>query len=157
MLYSYNYREFDNSYRTAYIRNNKSIKSENVSTEELFNYVKSDVDIIFRSLCLSPAKKGYIYWRDAIFICLNDRSYPKTLCNMIYGAISEKYDKSVVSIERAMRYYFEESLYGISKNGSDFITDHFSKFLIIPKNSKILICMVDFITSKKFQDMKDKL
>ena len=154
MFYLKEYLELDNSYKSTYIRNNNYINSENESIEDLFYHITSDVDIVLNKLNISTSKAGYRYWKDAIFICIVESSCSVSICNDIYPAIARKYNKTEVSVERAMRVCFEDVMYNNLKKDRNFVIEFLNNYLLFPHNSELLFRIVELIVSKMFQDEK---
>lgn len=150
------YFDISVSYKEYYIMNNDSI-SEDVSLEKLFYNVDYDADIILRALNISPSKCGYRYWKDAIFIYICSGKSHLSICNEIYPAIAQKYGKTRMSVERAMRLCFENTMYYVSKKNANFIGDYLKNSLLYPHSSEILIKLVELIVSKDFQKNKFKI
>lgn len=151
------YLDFDNRYRSSYIKNNGLRNEELASIEDLYFNVIDDVDIVLNVLKIPSSKKGFKYWQDAVFIYLSANSNDISICNQIYPVIAKKYEKTDRSVERAMRLCFENTLYNVSKYGKSPISNFMYNYLINPKNSEILCRITELIVSKEFQEKKIKL
>lgn len=145
------------SNKALYIKNNTMIENSNVSFSELYENVSYDVDIIFMTLCISPNKTGYKYWKDAIFLYLISDDEDVGMCNYIYANIAKKYKKTPSAIDRAMRLCFENVMYNTSKIKGNYITDYLKSSLLYPHNSEILVKIIKLITSKEFHKTKNKV
>ena len=150
------YLNFDNSYKSCYIRNNSFIKKGNPDTETLYYNVMSDVDIILTNLSISPSKHGYRYWKDAVFIYMTSDNPQISICNEIYPIIATKYGKTAMSVERAMRLCFEDAMYFASKKEQNYIIEFMKSSLLFPHNSKILCRLTELVVSNSFQKEKIK-
>jgi hypothetical protein len=142
------------SYKDYYIKNNDLIKEENPTFENLLFNIYHDVDIILCNLNISPSKYGYTYWRDAIFIMIVSENQHLSICNEIYPLIAKKYNKSAISVERAMRLCFENAMYDNSKKRDDFIVNYMKNYLLYPHNSEILVKLTELVVSREFQKNK---
>jgi hypothetical protein len=63
---------------------------------------------LLRSLHVNPSYDGYEYITVAIKMCLENKSYVKSLTTKMYPEIAKKYGKSVNSVERGIRYAIED-------------------------------------------------
>ena len=153
---SSDYLNFDNSYKSNYIRNNRSIKNGNPDLETLYYNIMADVDIVLVDLGISPSKHGYRYWKDAVFIYLSSPNPQMSICNEIYPTIATKYGKTAMSVERAMRVCFEDAMYFTSKKEQNFTTEFMKSTLLFPRNSEILCRLTELVTSNIFQKEKIK-
>lgn len=150
------YLMIDSSYETIYKKNNSFLgEKENISVESLYYNIITDVDIILNTLCVSPSKAGYRYWRDAVFIYITNFKMPISICNDIYPVIGLKYGKTSASVERAMRICFEDVMYNISKKESNYVIAYLKNHLLFPHNSEILLRLVELVVSKNFQSEKN--
>ncbi len=149
------YLDFDNSYKSCYIRNNNLIKISNPSVETLYQSVMFDIDLVLNELCVAPSKKGFRYWKDAVFIFLLNQKAQIRICKEVYPAIATKYGKTAMSVERAMRACFEDSMYNVSKKEQNYITEFMKSSLLYPKNSDILFRLIELISSQSFQKEKN--
>ncbi len=148
------YLNYDNSYKSNYIKNNSLIKLGNPSIETLYQNIMNDVDIVLTELCVSPKKNGFRYWKDAVFIVLlNDKSQIQ-ICKEVYPVIAKKYGKSPMSVERAMRACFESVMYSIAKKEQTLITSFMKSSLLFPHNSELLCRITELISSHNFQREK---
>ena len=150
------YMEKSVSYKDYYIDNNENLDKDNFSFDELFSNINSDIDLVLSMLNVPLNKKGYQYWKDAIFIYILSEKLRLSICNEIYPVIAKKYNKTPMAIERAMRLCFENAMYYVSKNGIDTFSKYFKDCLLYPHNGEILIKIVEFISSKSFQKNKSK-
>lgn len=153
------YFNINPSFKENYIKNNNLFEAEEVTTEELYDSINCDADLILGSLSISPSKCGYIYWKDAVFIYILMDKTRISICNDIYPIIAKKHNKTAMSIERAMRLCFENTMYNVNKKEKDpdFVCDYFKDSLKFPRNSEILAKMVELVVSKSFQKNKVKL
>lgn len=148
------YLYYDNSYKSSYIKNNSLIKISNPGVEELYQNITTDLDYVLTELCVSPRKNGYRYWKDAVFIfLLNDTAQVK-ICKEVYPVIAKKYGKSAMSVERAMRVCFEDTMYKVSKKSQSHIIKYMKASLLYPHNSEILCRMTALVSSQNFQKEK---
>lgn len=150
------YLNLNISYKDFYLENNSELSEKEGSFEDIYIAVSLDVDIIFSALNILPSKSGYLFWKDAIFLCLMSDKKKVSICNDIYPLISKKYDTTSMCIDRAMRRCFENVLYFTSKKEGDFICSYLKNILLYPHNSEILIKLVELISSRKFQQNKLK-
>ena len=150
------YLELDGSYETMYINNNFLCKNKVITPEMLFYNICSDVDIVLNALNISASKLGYRYWKDAVFIYITNSNMPFSICKNVYSAIGMKYKKTSAAVERAMRICFEDVLYQCSKTGGNYISDYLKNYLLFPRNSEILLRIVELVVSKHFQETKEK-
>lgn len=150
------YMKKSTSYKDYYVSNNEMIDKDNCSVDELFSNINSDIDLVLSMLNISLNKKGYQYWKDAIFIYILSEKLRLSICNEIYPVIAKKYNKTPMAIERAMRLCFENSMYYISKNNTNIFSEYFKDCLLYPHNGEILIKIVELISSKFFQKNKHK-
>lgn len=149
------YMSFENSYKRQYIQNNE-ILNENSKTTDILKCVHQDTDIVLEMINISPSKSGYKYWKDAVFLFMNYEKQNIKICSEIYPVIAQKYHKTDISVERAMRLCFENAMYYVSKNEPNFVTMFLKKHLLYPRNSEILIKLVEMICSRKFQKEKQQ-
>lgn len=148
------YLEIKSSDRDFYIKNNDSI-DVGVSNDGFFENVSYDVDIVFGVLNVSPSKTGYKYFKDAIFLYIFNGNLDVSMSREIYPAIAEKYQKTTMAIERAMRLCFENVMYHISKIKNNYIAEYLKPCLLYPHNSEIVVRIVKLISSKIFQNNKN--
>ena len=149
------YLEIKTIDKNFYVKNNKVIDNE-VSNDKFFECVSYDVDIVFNILNISPNKSGYKYFKEAIFLYLFFEKDSPSFSKEIYPAIAKKYNKSTMAIERAMRLSFENVMYHISREKENYITEYLKPYLLYPHNGEIVAKIVKLISSKYFQDNKDK-
>ena len=140
-----------------YISNNPEIESEDVSIEDLFQYVRSDLNIVFRILKIPPNKNGYVYWLDAVFLNIIQEKTHISICKDIYSVIALKHHTSQMAVERAMRLCFEDTMYNLSKVDDNYVVSYFKNSLIYPHNSEILSKITELLTSKEFHKRKYQL
>lgn len=148
------YLDFDNGYKSNYIKNHGLKDEKEESMEELYFSIIDDVNIVLNVLKIPSNKKGFKYWQDAVFIFISENSSEISICKEIYPAIAKKYEKTDRSVERAMRLCFENTLYNVSKYGKTPISNFMYNYLINPKNSEILCRLAELIVSKEFQEAK---
>lgn len=148
------YLNLNISYKDFYLENNDELSEKEGTFQDIYIAVSLDVDILFSTLNILPSKSGYLFWKDAIFLCLMSEKKKVSICNDIYPPISKKYDTTSMCIDRAMRRCFENVLYFISKNEDNYIFSYLRNILLNPHNSEILIKLVELISSKKFQQNK---
>lgn len=148
------YLNFDNSYKSCYIRNNSLIKVGNPSVESLYFNVMDDVDIVLTYLNISPSRHGYKYWKDAVFINLLNEQPHISVCRDVYPVIATKYGKTAMSVERAMRICFEDAMYHSSKKEQNYISEFLRSSLLFPHNSELLCRITELISSSVFQKEK---
>lgn len=148
------YLNLETTYKYNYIKNNDKIKTCDPSIENLLTCIYSDVDIILKALNISPGKFGYNYWKDAIFLFISADKLQISICNHIYPAIAKKYNKSAISVEKAMRLCFENSMYESEKKGDNFIYSYMKSYLLNPRNRELLVKISELISSKDFQQKK---
>ncbi len=148
------YLNLNPSYKERYIRNNEGLKNEECSTENIFLNICYDVDIILNTLGISPSKFGYKYWKDAIYLSIVSERRNVSICNEIYPAIARKFNKSAISVERAMRLCFENTLYDNLKKQDNFIYSYLKNYLLFPHNSELLAKLTELVVSKEFQKNK---
>ncbi|MBQ8451447.1 MAG: hypothetical protein IJ538_01555 [Clostridia bacterium] len=151
------YLSLNLSYRDCYIRNNAELRDKAVTDQMLYYNIHNDMDIIFNAIKLSPSKQGYRYWKDAIFIIILNDGKKMKICNEIYPAIAQKYDRTAISVERAMRLCFENAMYNNAKDESNFVFDYLKNYLLFPRNSEILAKLTELVMSKDFQRKKFSL
>ena len=152
------YLELDNCYEKFYITNNVFLSGkENITIENLFYNITTDVDIVLNSLGISASRSGSRYWKDAVFIYITNSKMSMSICNDIYPTIGLKYAKTSASVERAMRACFEDVLYNISKKKSNYVTEYLQNYLLFPRNSELLLRIVELIVSQRFQKEKTNL
>lgn len=144
------------NFKDTYIKNNSKLSGEDITNDVIFECVCEDVDFVLKNLGVSPSKIGYCYWKEAAYIYILSGKMHMSICNEVYPLIAEKHGKTAMSIERAMRICFENSLYYSSKHGYNFVTDYFKNYLLNPHNGKIIIKLVEIITSSDFQKYKQK-
>lgn len=152
------YLELNSSYKNLYKGNNKQIgKNAEVSDEQLFYNITTDVDIVLNCLNISAGRGGYRYWKDAVFIYITSSNFLVRVCKDIYPVIGMKYGKTGSSVERAMRSCFEDVMYQSSKKGKNFVTEYLKNYLLFPRNSELLLRIVELVVSKEFQEEKHNL
>lgn len=149
------YLNFKPTYKYYYLKNN-NIDSSKISNEDLFLMLMQDIDIIFNYLKISPSKTGYAYWKDAVLLSVLCEKEHLSICNDIYPMIAKKYNKSTISIERAMRLCFEDAMYN-SRGDENFIVLFLKHFLIQPQNSKLLMKIVELVVSVEFKRFKKSI
>lgn len=142
------------SYKDYYIMNNDYLTKENVTPELLYYNINSDVEILLNRLCISPSKQGYKYWKDAIYLTILNNAGYMSICKEIYPSIAKKYNKTAISVERAMRVCFESVLYDNSKREPDYIFAYMKSYLLYPHNSELLAKLTELVVSKEFQKIK---
>lgn len=148
------YLKLNISYKDFYIENNSELSKSKQSLEDIYIAVSLDVDVVFSALNILPSKSGYLFWKDAIFLYLISGKQKLSICNDIYPLISKKYDVTTMSVDRAMRRCFENVLYYITKNESNFICAYLKNSVLYPHNSELIVKIVELISSRKFQQMK---
>ncbi len=155
MEFAKDYYNFKPTHKYFYCRNN-NINEKDVSIEDLFNKILTDVDIVFNVLKIPPSKIGYAYWRDAIIISILSEKDHLSMCNEVYPMIAKKHNKSRISIERAMRLCFEDTMYN-SKKEENFILDYLRHFLVQPQNNIIMAKITEMLVSDGFYKFKKSL
>lgn len=150
------YLKLNISYKDFYLENNSELSANKESFQDIYIAVSIDVDIVFSALNILPSKSGYLFWKDAIFLCLMSDKKKVSICNDIYPLISKKYETTSMCIDRAMRRCFENVLYYISKNEENFVCAYLKNNVLYPHNSELLIKLVELISSRKFQQNKLK-
>lgn len=150
------YLKLNISYKDFYLENNSELSANTESFQDIYIAVSIDVDIVFSALNILPSKSGYLFWKDAIFLCLMSDKKKVSICNDIYPLISKKYETTSMCIDRAMRRCFENVLYYISKNEGNFVCSYLKNNVLYPHNSELLIKLVELISSRKFQQNKLK-
>ena len=148
------YLNFKPTYKYNYLKHNNIDSS--IKAEELFSRILDDIDIVLSVLKISPSKVGYSYWRDAILLSIISEKDHVSICNDIYPMIAKKYNKTSISIERAMRLCFEDVLYN-AKHENNYIFNFMHHFLIRPHNSQLLMKMVELIVSNEFKRFKNSI
>lgn len=151
MEFTKSYFKFKPTFKHTYLKNNNL--DESILAEDLFTKILEDIDIVLNVLKISPSKKGYSYWRDAILLSIVCEKDHLSICKDIYPMIAKKYNKTSISIERAMRLCFEDVLYN-AKHEKNYIFNYMNYFLINPRNSQLLIKMVELIVSSEFKRFK---
>ena len=150
------YLNFKPTNKYYYMKNNDIDKA--VDNEELFTRILKDTDLVLGTLKISPSKLGYNYWRDAVLISIMCEKDHISVCKDIYPIIAKKYNKSIISIERAMRLCFEDVLYRNVKFEENYVFKSLEYFLINPQNSKLLCKIVEVVISSEFKKFRyDKL
>ena len=144
------------SNKDFYIENNAELSVEKQTIEQLYIAVSVDVDIVFSALNILPSKSGYQFWKDAIFLYLISTKKKISICNDIYPLISKKYDTTTMCIDRAMRRCFENVLFFVSKNQTNYICSYLKNNIMYPHNSELVAKIVELICSRKFQQNKVK-
>ena len=151
------YLDINPTYNNFYTKHN-NLLDENYTPELLFSCVHNDSEIVLKHLNVLPSKCGYNYWIDAVYLYLLSNKNRISICRDIYPTIAKKYGKTAMSVERAMRLCFENVMYNISKKKeTDFISDTFKESILYPHNSEILALIVELVSSKYFQDNKNKI
>lgn len=150
------YFDLNVSYKDFYIQNNSEISNDEQSLKSIYYAVSMDVDIVFSALNILPSKSGYLFWKDAIFLYMILDKNKISLCNDIYPLISEKYNTTTMCIDKSMRRCFENVLYHISKNENNFICSYLKNIVLYPRNSELVVKIVELISSKMFQQNKFK-
>ncbi len=148
------YLDIEYSNKTYYLSNNPDIKDENIAPEELFHMVHHDLDIIFRLIRLSPNKSGYIYWFDAVFLNVLSEKRHISICKDIYEVIALKYKTSAMSVERAMRLCFENTMYNLAKADENCVIKYMKNSLMHPHNGELLSKLTKLVISRDFQKQK---
>lgn len=149
------YLKLTSNYKDDYINNNTSLGLDQITSKGLYDGVCYDVDIVLTSLNISPSKRGYKYWKDAVFLNLILSEKEPSICNDIYPAIAKKYNKTPMAVERAMRICFENVMYYLSKSTANIVSDYLKSSLLYPHNGEILIKITKLISSKDFQKNKN--
>lgn len=144
------------SYKDYYIENNKELSEEKKSFEDIYIAVSYDIDIVFSALNILPNKSGYKFWKDAIFLYLMSEKDKISIVHDIYPMISQKYDASIICIDRAMKRCFENVLYHTYKNESNFIRNYLKNIVLNPHNSELLAKITELICTREFQQNKIK-
>lgn len=158
MVTANNYFDLGLSTRAQYIKNCSSLSGTEVSNEDLLTSVNSDMELILKELHVSANKLGYTYWKDAVFIFIMQDMKHANVCKDIYPVIGKKYNKSAMSIERAMRSSFESSFFFSEKqNEKNPVFIALRSVLLFPKNSELVVRIVELITTKEFQNYKRNL
>ena len=151
------YLDINPTYNNFYTKHN-DLLDENYTPELLFSCVHNDSEIVLKHLNVLPSKCGYNYWIDAVYLYLLSNKNRISICRDIYPTIAKKYGKTAMSVERAMRLCFENVMYNISKKKeTDFISDTFKESILYTHNSEILALIVELVSSKYFQDNKNKI
>ena len=144
------------SYKDMFIMNNANLSKSNTTTENIYLSISDDVDIIFSALNIMPNKSGYLFWKDAIFLYMILNKNKIVLNNDVYPLIAKKYSTTIMCVDRAMRRCFENVLYYASKNEGNYICAYLKNTILFPRNSELVVKLVELISSKKFQDNKLK-
>ena len=152
MDFENSYMNFKPSYKDYYIKNNY-IDEKTITSEDLFSMILHDIDLIFSYLKISPNRVGYYYWKDAILITIFSEKTHLKICNDIYPLIAQKYNRSKISIERAMRLSFETAMYDSCKE-NNYIVSFLRRYLVNPRNSQLLMKFVELVTSIEFRRFK---
>lgn len=88
--------------------------------------------------------KGYYYLLDAIILVINTKKLPVQMNNDIYYVLAQKYDKTIGSVERCMRFAIEE---GFNKAPFRVIEKTFSSTISYnkakPTNSQFIHMIAD--------------
>ena len=92
-----------------------------------------------------------------MFLFILNNGEQISICNDIYPAIAKRYDKTAMSVERAMRMCFENAMYYSVKKEETFVYDHIKNYLLYPHNSEILVKLAELVVSKEFQKIKHSL
>jgi len=142
------YLNFKPTYKYYYLKNN-GILPGSIPTEEIIARLMTDIDLILSVLKISPSKIGYIYWRDAIAISVFSEKDHLRICNDIYPLIAKKYNKTIISIERAMRLCFDNIMYYPNKE-NDYVLSFMDFYLRNPHNSDLLMKLVELVVSQEF-------
>lgn len=152
MEFQNSYLKFKPTYKYYYLKNN-NINEDELTTEELFNQILQDIDIVLSTLKISPSKLGYAYWKDAILIAVMSGKDHISVCNDVYPVIAQKFGKSEISIERAMRLCFEDVMYNSQKE-NNFVLTFLKNYLIQPHNREIMMKIAELISSSGFKRFK---
>lgn len=155
MEFADTYMNFKPTYKYYYLKNN-NICEFDLTTEELFSRILQDIDIVLRMLKISPSKVGYAYWRDAILIYILSEKDHLSICNDVYPMIAQKYCKTTISIERAMRLCFEDTMYN-SINENNYVVTFMKHYLVQPHNSEIMVKLAELVTSSGFRRFKNSI
>ncbi|MBE5755517.1 MAG: hypothetical protein E7341_02400 [Clostridiales bacterium] len=151
------YLNINITYRDYYIEHNDDLESEELTAEKFYISVSEDLDIVLNNLNILPSKTGYLFWKDAVFLYLFSSKAKISICKDIYPAIAKKHETTTMCVDRAMRRCFENVLYYASKNEHNYICLYLKNALLFPRNSEIIVKLVELISSKKFQENKLKL
>lgn len=148
---------FKPTYKDHYIKYNRDFNNKEADIDNLFYCINSDVEIVLNALKISPKKFGYDYWKNAVYINIVNGKNQVSICKDIYPVIAYNFNKSVSSVERAMRLCFESVMHDICEINDNYICNYIRKFLLNPRNSEILVKITDLIVSDDFQRNKYKL
>lgn len=69
--------------------------------------MNKEIVMALRELGIPADLLGYEYLKQAICLCMDDRSYIKTLTKRLYPAIAEKFETTPTRVERAIRHAIE--------------------------------------------------
>lgn len=151
------YMDYNMGYLPMYVQNNKVLNAENLTSKALYDAVRKDAEIVLYCLGVSPTKLGYLYWVEAVILMISSGKSHMNICKEVYPVIAKKHNKTSMSVERAMRFSLENSLYFCSTMEDNFVTKHFKVVLMAPKNNLILCEFAELICSEKFQKDKQNL
>jgi len=150
-----NFLNFKPTHLYCYVKNNY-IDESKITTEELYMRILQDIELVLHILKVPTSRVGYDYWKDAILyriVCEKDHL---SVCHELYPVIAKKHNCSILSVERAMRLCFEETLYN-SKNENNYIISFMKLSFINPHNSELLRKFADLIVSNEFRRFKNSI
>lgn len=151
-----NYIMFNPTYKDYYIKYNRDFNNKEADMHNLYYCIYKDVELVLNALKISPKKFGYDYWKNAVYIYIVSGKNHISICKEIYPIIARNFNKSIGSVERAMRICFESVMHDICEITDNYICNYIRKFLLNPRNSELLVKITDLIVSDEFQRNKSK-
>lgn len=124
------------------------------STSKVADYetIRKLIKFIFSELGAPVNKIGTQYWVDAVYLFLKGgrQAY---ICGDIYNEIADKYNKQAKSIERAMRYCFQNIGYFIIYK-QNYVARYLENAVKQSQNSTILFELANLIQDEEMLKIK---
>lgn len=98
---------------------------------------------ILLSLGNTPNKKGFYFIKDCIIICLYNSTAFKS--KEIYAAVADKYNTTLCSVERAIRYTIQSSWHNRDKALASQIFGCSVSINDVPSNTLYIAAIVDHL------------
>lgn len=139
-----------------YYMKNNYIDENKITTDELYLKIMQDIELALHVLKIQSSRVGYEYWKDAILYCILTDKDHLSVCHEVYPMVAKKHGCTTISVERAMRLCFENTLYCIMHD-SNYIITFMKHYLVTPHTSQLLRKFVELIVSSEFRRFKNTI
>ncbi len=123
-----------------------------ISINEFYSTIAENIKLVFLELGVLDSKIGVQYWIDAVYIFLRNNKDTR-ICKDIYNTIADKYNKSAMSVERSMRYCFQNAEYLIASR-KNYVTRFLKNIIKQYQNTAMLFALADIVLDDGFNKLK---